>query len=80
MAETAKIVSPHKTILHPSPEAGCSLSDGISAEDVVKLRRKYPGVPIACYINTTAAVKAECDVCVTSETICEYVRDYLEIS
>ena len=45
MAETAKIVSPHKTILHPSPEAGCSLSDGISAEDVVKLRRKYPGVP-----------------------------------
>ena len=74
MAETAKIVSPHKTILHPSPEAGCSLSDGISAEDVVELRRKYPGVPIACYINTTASVKAECDVCVTSSNylrICE---------
>ena len=74
MAETAKIVSPHKTILHPSPEAGCSLSDGISAEDVVNLRRKYPGVPIACYINTTASVKAECDVCVTSSNylrICE---------
>tara|TARA_B100000035_G_scaffold112208_1_gene95202 strand:- start:15 stop:1094 length:1080 start_codon:yes stop_codon:yes gene_type:complete len=74
MAETAKIVSPHKTILHPSPEAGCSLSDGITPEDVIELRKKYPGVPVACYINTTAAVKAECDVCVTSSNylrICE---------
>lgn len=74
MAETAKIVSPHKTVLHPSPDAGCSLSDGISAEDVIKLKEKYPGVPVACYINTTASVKAECDVCVTSSNylkICE---------
>tara|TARA_B100001175_G_scaffold143585_1_gene121894 strand:- start:5906 stop:6979 length:1074 start_codon:yes stop_codon:yes gene_type:complete len=74
MAETAKIVSPHKTILHPSPDAGCSLSDGITSEDVVDLKKKYPGVPVACYINTTAAVKAECDVCVTSSNylrICE---------
>lgn len=74
MAETAKIVSPHKTVLHPSPEAGCSLSDGITAEDVRSLKEKYPGIPVACYINTTAAVKAECDVCVTSSNylnICE---------
>ncbi|MDP6906256.1 MAG: quinolinate synthase [Candidatus Thalassarchaeaceae archaeon] len=74
MAETAKIVSPHKTVLHPSPEAGCSLSDGISAQDVRDLRARHPGVPVACYINTTAAVKAECDVSVTSSNylrICE---------
>ena len=66
MAETAKILSPSKTVLHPSPEAGCSLSEGIDADDVRKLRALHPGVPVACYINTTAAVKAECDVCVTS--------------
>ena len=74
MAETAKIVSPHKTVIHPSPEAGCSLSDGITAQDVRDLRAQYPGVPVACYINTTAAVKAECDVSVTSSNylrICE---------
>ena len=74
MAETAKIVSPHKTVLHPSPEAGCSLSDGITAQDVRDLKAQYPGIPVACYINTTAAVKAECDVSVTSSNylqICE---------
>ncbi|MDP7658542.1 MAG: quinolinate synthase [Candidatus Thalassarchaeaceae archaeon] len=74
MAETAKIVSPHKTVIHPSPEAGCSLSDSITAEDVRKLKEKYPGVPVACYINTSAEVKAEVDVCVTSSNflkICE---------
>tara|TARA_Y100001970_G_scaffold30856_1_gene38309 strand:- start:18698 stop:19783 length:1086 start_codon:yes stop_codon:yes gene_type:complete len=74
MAETAKIVSPHKTIIHPSPEAGCSLSDSITAQDVRALKEKYPDVPVACYINTTAEVKAEVDVCVTSSNflkICE---------
>ena len=74
MAETAKIVSPHKTVLHPSPDAGCSLSDGINGQDVRNLKKKYPGIPVACYINTTAEVKAECDVCVTSSnylSICE---------
>jgi len=74
MAETAKIVSPHKTVIHPSPDAGCSLSDGINAQDVRNLKEKFPGVPVACYINTTAEVKAECDVCVTSSNylkICE---------
>ena len=74
MAETAKILSPEKLVIHPSPEAGCSLSESITAEDVKKLREKYPGVPVACYINTTAEVKAEVDVCVTSSNylkICE---------
>ena len=59
MAETAKILSPDKLVIHPSPEAGCSLSESNTAEDVKKLRKKYPGVPVACYINTTAEVKAE---------------------
>ena len=74
MAETAKIVSPHKTVLHPSPEAGCSLSDSITAQDVRDIRAKYPGLPVVCYINTRAEVKAECDACVTSSNylrICE---------
>ena len=74
MAETAKIVSPHKTVLHPSPEAGCSLSDSITAQDVRDIRAKYPGFPVVCYINTSAEVKAECDACVTSSNylrICE---------
>ena len=66
MAETAKILSPQKRVIHPSPEAGCSLSEGISASDVRTLKSTYPNAPVACYINTTAAVKAECDVCVTS--------------
>ena len=74
MAETATIVSPHKTVLHPSPEAGCTLSDSITAQDVRNLKARYPGVPVACYINTSAEVKAEVDVCVTSSNylrICE---------
>ena len=74
MAETAKIVSPNKTVLHPSPDAGCSLSDGIGPQDIIELKERYPGVPVVCYINTSAAVKAECDVCVTSSNylkICE---------
>jgi len=74
MAETAKIVSPHKLVLHPSPEAGCSLSDGITAQDIRDLREMHPGAPVVCYINTSAEVKAECDVCVTSSNymkICE---------
>ncbi len=74
MAETAKIVSPHKTVLHPSPEAGCSLSDSITDQDVRDIRAKYPGLPVVCYINTSAEVKAECDACVTSSNylrICE---------
>jgi quinolinate synthase len=66
MAETAKILSPEKTVLLPSEEAGCSLSESITAEDVRRLREEFPGVPIVSYINTSAAVKAESDICCTS--------------
>lgn len=66
MAETAKILNPTKTVLLPATVAGCSLAASITAEDVRELKRKYPGVPVATYINTYADVKAESDVCVTS--------------
>ena len=66
MGETAKILSPDKKVLVPSPKAGCSLAESITAEDVRKLRRRYPGVPIVTYVNTYADVKAESDICCTS--------------
>ncbi len=66
MAETAKILNPDKIVLDPNPEGGCTLSDGITAEDVKNLRRKFPNHTFVCYINTTAEVKALCDTCVTS--------------
>ncbi len=66
MAETAKLLNPDKTVIIPDASAGCSLADSITGADVRLLREKYPGVPIVTYVNTTAEVKAECDVCVTS--------------
>ena len=66
MAETAKILNPNKVVLDPNPEGGCTLADGITAEDVKNLRREFPNHTFVCYINTTAEVKALCDTCVTS--------------
>ncbi len=66
MAETAKILNPNRTVLLPAKKAGCSLADGITAEDVRKLRAEYPGVPVVSYINTNADVKAESDIICTS--------------
>jgi quinolinate synthase len=66
MAETAKLLNPGKTVLIPDLEAGCSLADSITAADVRLLRQRYPGVPIVTYVNTSAAVKAESDICCTS--------------
>ncbi len=66
MAETAKILNPTRTVLLPSARGGCSLADGITAEDVRTLRRQYPGVPVVTYINTSADVKAESDIICTS--------------
>jgi len=66
MAETAKILSPEKLVLIPDLEAGCSLASSITAADVRDLRRRNPGVPVVTYVNTSAAVKAESDVCCTS--------------
>ncbi|MDE3174570.1 MAG: quinolinate synthase NadA [Pseudomonadota bacterium] len=66
MAETAKLLNPEKTVLIPDLRAGCSLADSITPEDVRRLRRRHPGVPIVTYVNTSAAVKAESDICCTS--------------
>ena len=66
MAETAKILSPNKKVLIPDMRAGCSLADSITAEDIRLLKQKYPGVPVVTYVNTSAEVKAETDVCCTS--------------
>jgi len=66
MAETAKLLNPGKTVLIPDLLAGCSLAESITAEDVRALRRRFPGVPVVTYVNTSAAVKAESDICCTS--------------
>ena len=66
MAETAKILNPEKTVIIPDMNAGCSLAESITAADVRLLREKYPGVPVVTYVNTSAEVKAECDICCTS--------------
>lgn len=66
MAETSKLLSPDKTVLIPDLRAGCSLAASITADDVRLLREAYPGVPIVTYVNTSAAVKAECDITCTS--------------
>ena len=66
MAETAKIINPKKKVLIPDAEAGCSLASSITGEDVRLLKEKYPGVPVVSYVNTSADVKAETDICCTS--------------
>ncbi len=74
MAETAKILSPDKTVLIPDLRAGCSLAESITGEQVRELRRRYPGVPVVTYVNTSAEVKAESDVCCTSSNAVEVVE------
>ncbi|RWK01318.1 quinolinate synthase NadA [Mesorhizobium sp.] len=66
MAETAKLLNPGKTVLIPDLGAGCSLADSITPSDVRLMRQRYPGVPVVTYVNTSAAVKAESDICCTS--------------
>src|ERR1700729_135488 len=66
MAETAKMLNPAKTVLIPDLEAGCSLAASITAADVRLMRQKHPGVPVVTYVNSSAAVKAESDICCTS--------------
>lgn len=74
MAETAKVLNPDKEVLIPSRTNGCSLADAVSAERVRELRRQFPAHTFVCYINTTAAVKAACDVCVTSSNVYDIVQ------
>jgi quinolinate synthase len=74
MAETSKLMNPNKTVLIPDLKAGCSLASSITAEDVRMLREAYPGVPIVTYVNTSAAVKAECDITCTSSNAVKVVE------
>jgi quinolinate synthase len=74
MAETAKILNPDKTVIDPNPNSGCSLADAIDAQTVYRLREQYPHHTFVCYINTTAEVKAACDVCVTSTNVFRIVE------
>jgi quinolinate synthase len=69
MAETAKILSPEATVIVPDRNSGCSLADSITAADVRKMKALNPGAPVVCYINSTAEVKAESDICVTSGNV-----------
>ena len=76
MGDTAKILNPDKEVLIPSELNGCSLADSITGEDVRKLKADHPDYTFMCYINTTADVKAECDVCVTSGNVYDIVEKY----
>ena len=74
MAETAKLMNPKKKVLLPDMRAGCSLSSSVTGDDVRKLKKKYPGVPVVSYVNTSAEVKAETDVCCTSANAVKIVN------
>lgn len=74
MAETAKMLNPGRTVLIPDLEAGCSLASSITADDVRLIKQKYPGVPVVTYVNTSAAVKAESDICCTSGNVVKLVK------
>jgi quinolinate synthase len=75
MGETAKILNPGKTVVTPSSFNGCSLADSITGSQVETLRRQYPDYTFVCYINTTAEVKAQCDVCVTSSNVYKIIEN-----
>ena len=74
MAETAKLLSPNKTVLIPDEQAGCSLASSITGADIRRLRKEYPGVPVVTYVNTSADVKAETDICCTSSNAVQVVE------
>ncbi len=74
MAESAKILSPEKTVLLPAVDAGCPMANMANVEDLKKLKERYPEAAVVCYVNTTAAIKAECDICCTSSIAVNVVR------
>lgn len=76
MAETAKILSPGKKVLLPVPDAGCPMADMVTAADIVQFRAEHPEYAVACYVNTSAEVKAECDICVTSANAVKVLGSY----
>jgi quinolinate synthase len=78
MAETAKILSPGKTVLLPDKNAGCPMADMITAEQLRALKAEHPGAKVLCYVNTSAEVKAECDLCCTSANAVRMVGEVLK--
>lgn len=74
MAQTAKIISPDKKVLLPNLNAGCLMADMINHAQILDFKTKYPNIPVVCYINSTAEVKAECDICCTSSNAIEIVK------
>jgi quinolinate synthase len=76
MAETSKLLNPDKTVLIPDMKAGCSLAESITGADVRLLRERYPGVPVVTYVNTSAEVKAETDICCTSSNAVQVVESF----
>lgn len=74
MAETAKILNPSKKVLLPNKKAGCDMADMINLQQLREFKRKNPNIPVVCYINSTAEVKAECDICCTSSNAVEIVK------
>lgn len=74
MAQTAKILSPDKKVLLPQIEAGCRMADMIDYRQMLEFKSKYPNVPVVCYVNSTAEVKSECDLCVTSSNAVKVIK------
>ena len=74
MAQTAKIISPDKKVLLPNLNAGCLMADMINLEQTIEFKKRYPDLPVVCYINSTAEVKSECDICCTSSNAIEIVK------
>lgn len=74
MAQTAKLLSPNKKVLLPNIKSGCQMADMVNVEKLKAFKAQYPNIPTVCYINTTAEVKAECDICVTSSNAIKVVK------
>ena len=74
MAQTAKIISPKKKVLLPNLNAGCLMADMINHSQILNFKQKYPNIPVVCYINSTAEVKSECDICCTSSNVLKIIK------